>query len=110
MKALLLTPAFALTLGACSAGATTLNGPRRPTPPAEQAAERAEQAACGADRVMRYERWRDSARTRAAIGKAAGHNRIRFIAHDTAVTMDYRPDRLNVSFDRKGRIFRINCG
>ncbi len=34
----------------------------------------------------------------------------RFITPDTAVTRDYRPDRLNVHINEKGRVERIDCG
>ena len=35
---------------------------------------------------------------------------VRVIYPDTAVTMDYNPDRLNFEVDRTGRISRVNCG
>lgn len=34
----------------------------------------------------------------------------RMIRPDTAVTQDYRPERLNVHINAKGRIERIACG
>lgn len=34
----------------------------------------------------------------------------RMIGPDTAVTMDYRPNRLNISFGRNGVIDRVYCG
>ncbi len=33
----------------------------------------------------------------------------RVIGPDQAVTMDFRPDRLNIETDRDGRIARIGC-
>jgi len=35
---------------------------------------------------------------------------LRWIPPGTAVTMDYRPDRLNIELDAQGRITRIGCG
>lgn len=35
---------------------------------------------------------------------------VRVIYPDTAVTMDYNPDRLNFEIDRTGRIARVICG
>ena len=35
---------------------------------------------------------------------------VRVIYPDTAVTMDYNPERLNFEVDRMGRISRVNCG
>ncbi|WGH77202.1 I78 family peptidase inhibitor [Jannaschia ovalis] len=34
----------------------------------------------------------------------------RIVGPDTAVTMDFMPDRLNVLVDRQGRIFGLRCG
>lgn len=35
---------------------------------------------------------------------------VRIIYPDTAVTMDYNPDRLNFQIDRTGRVSRVSCG
>lgn len=35
---------------------------------------------------------------------------VRVIRPGMAVTMDYRPDRLNLELDRTGRIVRVFCG
>ncbi|NBE09269.1 I78 family peptidase inhibitor [Paragemmobacter ruber] len=35
---------------------------------------------------------------------------VRVIYPDTAVTMDYNPDRLNFQIDRTGLIARVTCG
>jgi len=37
-------------------------------------------------------------------------NAQRIMADGSAMTMDYRPDRLNVTYDTRGRITRIWCG
>lgn len=37
-------------------------------------------------------------------------DRVRVIGPDTAVTMDYRPDRLNIEVGRDGTILRVYCG
>lgn len=39
--------------------------------------------------------------------KFAGETRI--VRPDMAVTMDYRPDRLNIEIDRAERISRVHC-
>ena len=39
----------------------------------------------------------------------SGARTLRWIAPDTAVTMDFRQDRLNVYVDSKGRIERFTC-
>ena len=35
---------------------------------------------------------------------------VRVIYPDTAVTMDFNPERLNFEVDRMGRILRVRCG
>lgn len=39
-----------------------------------------------------------------------GHDQLRIIPPGTAVTMDYRPTRLNVETDKSGIITRVYCG
>ncbi len=34
---------------------------------------------------------------------------VRIIRPGTAVTMDYRPDRLNIEIDASGRVARVHC-
>ena len=46
----------------------------------------------------------------AEIREAVGHDRIRYIAPGDAVTMDLRPDRLNVETGVDGRIKLFRCG
>lgn len=40
----------------------------------------------------------------------SGAGIARWIPPGTMVTMDYRPDRLDIHLDRRNRIVRINCG
>lgn len=42
--------------------------------------------------------------------KQSGAKRLRWIAPNTAVTKDFRQDRLNISYDDNMVITRINCG
>lgn len=44
------------------------------------------------------------------VRKAIGHERIRVIKPGDAVTMDMRPDRLNVELGEDGRIKLFRCG
>lgn len=50
----------------------------------------------------------------AALGtearRAAGAASVRWIRSDTAVTMDYRTDRLNIELDAGNRVTRLRCG
>ena len=64
----------------------------------------------------------DAARAKSLIGRKrspkveaealrlTGAGAVRWIPPGTMVTMDYRPDRLNLHLDRRGRILRANCG
>lgn len=36
--------------------------------------------------------------------------KVRIVAPDSVVTMDFRPDRLNFGTDRTGTIVRVYCG
>jgi hypothetical protein len=42
--------------------------------------------------------------------RLSGARNIRWIAPGTAVTMDYREDRLNIELDGRNRVTRIRCG
>ncbi len=64
----------------------------------------------------------DAAKVQSAVGKsytaelgaqvrqASGARSLREIRPGQAVTMDYRPDRLNVEMDAGNVIIRISCG
>jgi hypothetical protein len=43
-------------------------------------------------------------------GELEPDDKLRVIGPDTAVTMDYRADRLNVEYDEAGTITRVYCG
>lgn len=42
--------------------------------------------------------------------RLSGAKTLRWIAPGTAVTMDYREDRLNLRVDRAGQVVKIDCG
>lgn len=42
--------------------------------------------------------------------RLTGGNGIRWIQPGQAVTMDYRPDRINIELDSRNRVTRITCG
>lgn len=65
---------------------------------------------CGADRLGGYLNQPATSDTLAKIRAAAGHERIRTIRPGDAVTMDFRPDRLNIEIGDDGRIKRLRCG
>lgn len=42
--------------------------------------------------------------------RGSGARTMRWIAPGTAVTMDYRTDRLNIHLDAQNRVTRVDCG
>ena len=118
--------AFALGLSACDAGgdaeqpnpaATTTEAAATTNPenPADEAspamnADEPDAAECGADKLVRWLNVLPTETVKAEIREAVGHDRIRYIAPGDAVTMDLRPDRLNVETGVDGRIKLFRCG
>ena len=118
--------AFALGLSACDAGgdaeqpnpaATTTEAAATTNPenPADEAspamnADEPDAAECGADKLDRWLNVLPTETVKAEIRDAVGHDRIRYIAPGDAVTMDLRPDRLNVETGVDGRIKLFRCG
>jgi hypothetical protein len=64
---------------------------------------------CGASKVAAYIAQEATTAVRARLAADVGHDRIRWVGPDTAVTMDFRPDRLNVSLDSANVITGGKC-
>lgn len=69
-----------------------------------------EEDACGAGKLTDYLNRLPTTDVDASIRQTVGHDRIRTIKPGDAVTMDFRPDRLNIEIGEDGRIKRIRCG
>lgn len=55
--------------------------------------------------------WRTATQELAADAlKLSGARVVRWLRPNTAVTMEFRPDRLNITLDDKNIVERINCG
>ncbi|WP_413061367.1 I78 family peptidase inhibitor [Sphingomonas carotinifaciens] len=69
-----------------------------------------EGGACRADRAQDLvgKPWAPAGE--AAVLKRTGARALRVVGPDTMVTMDYRPDRLNVETDAGGIVTRLRCG
>ena len=78
------------------------------TGPATPAASTAD--GYGAAQVMDQMNLRPTPDVMAAVRRAVGHNRVRIVAPDSVVTMDMRPDRLNLETGPDGKIRSIRCG
>lgn len=99
-RPVVLSLALLTTLAAC----TPQTPPETTPPPAAET-----EPSCGADKLVRYVGSQASDEVVAAIRKASGAQTIRVVGPDTAVTMDFRPDRLNVSTDANGVIKAFHC-
>ncbi len=66
-------------------------------------------ATCNADSLGDLVGKRASDARADVMQKRSGARTLRWIAPNTAVTMDFRADRLNVYVDAKGRIERFTC-
>ena len=90
-----------LPLTAC-ASAGSEAGPAPATPPSE--------AMCNADTVQSLIGQTATAEVGGQLLKGSGATTLRWVPPRTAVTMDFRPDRLTVSYDDALKIDRISCG
>lgn len=93
----------ASALFALSACATT-------SQPVETEKPAATDATCRSDALSPFTGQIATAETGAKMLAAAGARALRWVPPRTAVTMDYRPDRLTVSYDDNMVIIRANCG
>lgn len=72
------------------------------SPPAE--------TGCGADQLGAYVGVEATDDVIATLREWRGDRPMRVILPGMAVTMDYRPDRLNVEVGENGRIAKVRCG
>lgn len=89
-----------LALSACATGGTENSAP--PPPPPE--------ATCDASGLEDHVGHRVSARSGATLLELSGARVLRWVPPRTAITMDYRHDRLTVSYDDDMVITQISCG
>ena len=64
---------------------------------------------CGASKVAAFVAQEATPAVRARLASEVGHDRIRWVGPDTVVTMDFRPDRLNVTLDANDIITGGKC-
>lgn len=91
--------AAALALAALSGCATTLPEPLPGNGPS-----------CGAARVQNFVGKRLTPANDQAIRDISRARDVRRLAPNSAMTMDYRSDRINIFHNNRNRITRINCG
>lgn len=116
--------ALALALAACATGGTVEDPTRGvtagpgmqdhvPAEPAVTERERAERellGECDASAAQKLLGERASAELGQRLLQLTGARILRWAPPNTALTMDFRPDRLTVSYDEDYVIERISCG
>ncbi len=103
MKQLAILPFTALAM-ACAPMAE----PGEPAPPTERMP--GEDSPCNADGAQQFiGRYADKAAGEAIVA-ATGAQTFQWVGPGMAVTMDYRPDRVRVSYDEQYNITSIRCG
>jgi hypothetical protein len=101
MDVRMLAIAAILPLAACSSSET----PPESTPPPPPA-----EATCNADAVQSLVGQTATSEVGGQLLKGSGARTLRWVPPRTAVTMDFRADRLTVSYDDALKIERISCG
>ena len=91
----------ALALGACATAYGTDEPDRK---------QLGSDAVCNADAAQGHIGHTASQAMGAAILADSGAARLRWGAPDSAWTMDYRPDRVNVRYDNAMKITAVTCG
>ncbi len=81
-----------------------------PVEAADELPPRALTGECDASGVQNHIGHRASAAAGQTLLELTGARVLRWVPPDTAVTMDYSPSRLTVSYDRNMVIERISCG
>ena len=92
-----------LALAGCTAGQPAPNGPATAAPVAAE-------GRCDAAPAQPMVGTPADAEAGATLLTLTGARTLRWAPPDAAMTMDFRPDRLTVSYDRSMRIERIACG
>lgn len=88
-----------LPLAACAAAGGSAESTPVPAP-----------MACHADAVQTFVGQTATADVGARLLRESGARTLRWAPPRSAMTMDYRPDRLTVSYDDAYKIDRVGCG
>ncbi|MGV3731185.1 MAG: I78 family peptidase inhibitor [Sphingopyxis sp.] len=101
MDVRLLAIAAALPLAACMGSEAPAES--TPTPPSGE-------MTCNADAAQSYIGQTATSDVGAAILKATGARTLRWGPPRSAMTMDYRQDRVNIMYDDASKITQVTCG
>lgn len=100
-KVAAVTSILAMSLTAC----TSTSDPEIPSNPKPETTE----SACGADKVGSYVGQPFNNDLLIKIKAESTAQNVRVLHPGSAMTMDYRPDRLNIHVDANGRIEKMHC-
>jgi Peptidase inhibitor I78 family len=100
-----LLPLIAISLTGCANPAREAPYTTTPVP-----AQEAGGFECSAEAAQYAVGQKTSVALATELMKKTGSNTLRWIPPRTAVTMDFRSDRLNISYDDNMVIDRISCG
>ena len=91
------TPSAPATVATTNATVEPVPGATAPAPPPSpsESAMADTPSECGADKAKAFIGRQDRPTTRADLAKLVGHDRIRWLGPDDAMTMDFSPERLN---------------
>lgn len=85
--------------------------PAPAAPPSSAIAPETDAGVCNPDAAMQFVgQQANAANVEAARAAAVPTGTVRVIAPGQAVTMDYRPDRLNIEVDDQRVILKLRCG
>ncbi|OYW87360.1 MAG: peptidase inhibitor I78 [Sphingobium sp. 32-64-5] len=105
--ALMMGCASLFAAGGCAATSTDADGPA--TPPAMEG-QPAMEGACSNDALQQFIGQKATAELGARMLQVSGARTLRWGGPNMAMTMDFRPDRLTVSYDYDMIIERASCG
>ena len=107
------TPSAPATVATTNATVEPVPGAGAPAsaPTSRESAMADTSSECGADKAKAFIGRQDRPTTRADLAKLVGHDNIRWLGPDDAMTMDFSPERLNVMLDAQKRtITGVRCG
>lgn len=81
-----------------------------PQDPADAPQERGTGQACDAGRAKALVGRSRTAQAEGEARRLTGAAAVRWVPQGGMVTMDYRPDRLNIRLDKNGRVLSLDCG
>ena len=98
--------ALAGSLAALAAGCATT--PQTPGVPVDRMP--GDGATCSADGTEQFVGQRATTETGTAIRTRTGAEIFQWVPEGSAVTMDYREDRVNIETDADNRVIAVRCG